>query len=131
MDDTPRDPAPELAGSARAAAIASLAALIVLLVAMDVAMLAGIAPHPPGERGPFIAAAAAVCVGALAMFVQGGRGAAWPGAAAALAVLPAVGPHKLLTEPAAGLLSPVIGVGSVAALVLLVSCVRWHRARRA
>lgn len=131
MTDLPIDPARSPAAAARAAAIASLATLIVLLVAMDLAMLAGIPPHPPGERGPFIAAAAAVCVGALAMFAQRSRAAAWPGAVAALAVLPAVGPHKLLTEPAAGLLSPVIGVGSVAAVVLLVSCVRWRRAARA
>ena len=113
--------------SGRSGALAALAAVTVMLVAMDAAMLAGVAPHPPGERGPYLAAATGLCCAAIVLFAARSRAAAWVGIGAALALLPVMGPTKLFTEPNAGLLSPVIAAGTGAIVALLWSSVRWLR----
>lgn len=102
----------------RPLALAALAALLVLFVCMNTAMLAGVAPHPPAVRGPYLAAAMALCVAAAVQFALHAASARWFGFATALAVLPGVGLHKFVTEPNPDQLAPVLLVGSASALVL-------------
>ena len=131
MNDPLRTEAPPTTEApGRAGALAALVAAAAMLVAMNAAMLAGVAPHPPGERGPYLAAALALCLAGIVLFAARSRAAAWIGLLAALALLPAVGPTKLLTEPNAALLSPVIGVGTGAIVALAWCSVRWLRASR-
>lgn len=112
----PNHPDPDAAATA---AIAALAGLLLLDLAMFASMLAGVAPHPAGDRGPFIAATAALALADL-LLVAGHRRTAggWVALVTALACLPGVGPHKFWTEPAARDLAPVIIVGTTGLLVL-------------
>lgn len=111
---TPTESAP----SARPLALAALAALLVLFICMNTAMLAGVAPHPPAARGPYLAAAMALCAAAALQFALNATGARWFGFAAALLVLPGVGLHKFITEPNPDQLAPVLVVGSASAVLL-------------
>ena len=105
--------------STRPLALAALAALLVLFICMNTAMLAGVAPHPPAVRGPYLGAAMALCAAALVQFALNAASARWFGFAAALLVLPGVGLHKFATEPNADQLAPVLIVGSASALLLV------------
>lgn len=118
------------AGALRAAAIAALAALLVLDLGMFASMLAGIQPHPPGARGPYIAATAALATAALWHAVAARGGSVALLALTALAFIPGVGPHKFITEAAAPDLAPVIIVGTGAVVTLLVVARRLHRLAR-
>ena len=121
----------DLAAALRSAAIAALAALLMLDLGMFASMLGGVEPHPPGARGPFIAATAAMAVATLWQVVARQRAAIPLLALTALAFLPGVGPHKFLTEAAARELAPVILVGTCSLVVLLWTAVRLHRVGRA
>lgn len=120
----------DTASALRGAAIAALAALIVLDLGMFASMLAGVAPHPPGARGPYIAATAALATAALLRLMTTTDRAVWQLALTALAFIPGVGPHKLFTEAAARDLAPVIAVGTGALVTLLVVALRLHRLQR-
>jgi hypothetical protein len=110
-------------------AIAALSALLLLDGAMFAAMLAGVAPHPPGDRGPFIAATAALALGSLVLLTTPSHRASapWLTLLTALAFVPGVGPQKFWTEPAARDLAPVIVIGSLCVLTLAVAAVRMLR----
>jgi hypothetical protein len=114
----------------RSAAIAALAALLMLDLGMFASMLGGVEPHPPGARGPFIAATAAMALATLWQVVNRQRAAIPLLALTALAFFPGVGPHKFVTEAAARELAPVILVGSCSLFVLLWAAVRLHRLGR-
>lgn len=120
----------EPAAALRSAAIAALAALLILDLAMFASMLGGIQPHPPGARGPFIAATAALAAATLWQVINAQRAAVPMLALTALAFFPGVGPHKIFTEAAARELAPVILVGSCALFTLLWIAVRLHRLER-
>lgn len=120
----------DAASALRGAAIAALATLIVLNLGMFASMLAGVEPHPPGARGPYIAAVTALATATL-LQVMAARGGAVPLLAfTALAFIPGVGPHKFFTEAAAPDLAPVIIVGTGALVTLVVVAVRLHRLQR-
>jgi len=120
-------PASEPNAALRSAAIAALVTLLILDLGMFASMLAGIEPHPPGTRGPYIAATAALAAATLWQVIAAQRAAVVLLALTALSFLPGVGPHKLFTEPAARDLAPVILVGSGALFTLLYIAVRLHR----
>lgn len=122
-------PASEPVVALRSAAIAALSALLILDVAMFASMLGGIEPHPPGARGPFIAATAALAAATLWQVIAAQRAAVPLLALTALAFFPGVGPHKFFTEAAARDLAPVILVGSCALFTLLLTAVRLYRLR--
>ena len=105
-------------------ATASLSALFLLAVVMFVAMLAGVEPHPPGARGPYIGAIAALALASVWLLVARHPMGRWLGLFTACAYLPAVGPHKLFTEPAAQALAPLIAVGTLAIVAIVLSLVR-------
>ena len=111
-------PPTEVIAPSRAMALAALATLLVLFVCMNAALLAGVAPHPPAVRGPYLGAAMALCAAAAVQFALKAPSARWFGYAAALLVLPGVGLHKFATEPNPGPLAPVLVVGSASALLL-------------
>ena len=104
--------------ASRPQALAALAALLVLFICMNTAMLTGVVPHPPAVRGPYLAAAMALCAAAAVQFAMNAASARWFGFAAALLVLPGVGPHKFVTEPNPDQLAPVLDIGSASALML-------------
>jgi hypothetical protein len=126
---SPTTASPTTAGPRNAAA-AALLALLVLDLAMFASMLAGVQPHPPGARGPFIAATAALAGATLWQLAAAQRAAVPLLVLSALAFVPAVGPQKFLTEPAALDLAPVIVVGTGAVVALLVAAWRLHGALR-
>jgi hypothetical protein len=100
-------------------AMSALAALLLLDLAMFTSMLAGVSPHAPGERGPFIAAVAALALADLVLIAGRKRVAGgWAALLTALACIPGVGPHKFWTEPAASALAPVIVLGTAGVLAL-------------
>ncbi|NRF68500.1 hypothetical protein HLB44_16010 [Aquincola sp. S2] len=104
--------------SLRALALATLVSLLAMFACMNIALLAGIEPHPPAARGPYLAATMALCLAAAVQFLLRAPAARWFGFAAALAVIPGVGLHKFATEVNAPLLAPVLVVGSLSALGL-------------
>ena len=107
---------------------AALAALLALSLFMAVAALAGTVPSPPHDKLPFVAGNIALVVAALVVVRGRHRAAPWVAALAALSYLPAVGPHKLLTELHATALTPVIAVGTVSiAVVWLCALALWRR----
>jgi hypothetical protein len=108
----------------RAHALGCLTILMVLFIGMYAAMLAGVAPHPPAIRGPFIATALAMCVAATVQFAMASPSARWFGLAAALLSWPGVGLHKFMTEAQPEPLAPVLLVGSTAALFLVIASFR-------
>lgn len=118
------------ADALRAAAIAALAALIVLDLGMFASLLAGNEPHPPGARGPYIAATAALATATVWHVLAARGGSVALLALTALAFIPGVGPHKFITEAAAPDLAPVIIVGTGAVVTLLVVARRLHRLAR-
>ncbi len=113
----------------RSLALSCLAILMMLFVGMYAAMLAGVTPHPPEIRGPFIATALAMCVAATIQFALVSTSARWFGLVAALLSWPSVGLHKFITEAQPEPLAPVLIVGSAAALLLVWTSLRWkpHR----
>lgn len=108
-------------------AAASLAALFLLALAMFVAMLAGVEPHPPGARGPYLAAVMALSLASVWLLVARERAGVWIGFVTALAFLPSVGPHKFWTEPAAQALAPLIFIGSACVGLAVSALVRELR----
>lgn len=120
----------DAARALRAAATAALATLIVLDLGMFASMLAGVEPHPPGARGPYIAATAALATAALWHVLASRSGSVPLLSFTALAFVPGVGPHKFFTEAAAPDLAPVIIVGTGALVTLLVVALRLHRLPR-
>ena len=108
-------------------AAAALAALLLLALAMFVAMLAGVEPHPPGARGPYLAAVMALSLASLWLLVVRERAGVWVGLVTALAFVPSVGPHKFWTEPAAQALAPLIVIGSACVALAVVALVRELR----
>ncbi|MBL8326327.1 MAG: hypothetical protein JNJ89_15355 [Rubrivivax sp.] len=120
----------DTAGALRSAAIAALATLIVLNLGMFASTLAGVEPHPPGARGPYIAATAALATATLLQLMAARGGAVPLLALTALAFIPGVGPHKFFTEAAARDLAPVIIVGTGALVTLVVVALRLHRLQR-
>lgn len=107
-------------------ATASLAGLFLLATIMFIAMLAGVDPHPPGARGPYLGAVAALTVMSIWLLLVRHPLGRWLGLLTALAYIPSVGPHKLFTEPAAQALAPLIIVGTLAVLATLWSLTRWR-----
>lgn len=105
-------------------ATASLSALFLLAVVMFVAMVAGVEPHPPGSRGPYLGAVAALALASVWLLVVRHPVGRWLGLFTACAYLPAVGPHKLFTEPAAQALAPLIAVGTLAVIASVLSLLR-------
>jgi hypothetical protein len=91
---------------------ACIGGLLFLGVTMFVAMLAGVPPHPPGERGPYLGAVSALAVASLWMLASRQRAGRWAALATLIAFVPSVGPHKLWTEAAAQALAPLIVVGT-------------------
>lgn len=120
----------DTASAWRGAAVAALTALIVLDIGMFASMLAGVEPHPPGARGPYIAATAALAAAALSRLMSQGDRPVLPLVLTALAFIPGVGPHKFITEAAARDLAPVIVVGTGALVTLLVAAARLRRLQR-
>lgn len=94
-------------------AVACLAGLLLLAVVMFVAMLVGKEPHPPAMRGPYLGAISALSLVSIWLLIAQERAGIWAGMLALLTFLPAVGPHKFWTEPAALALAPLIMVGSL------------------
>jgi len=107
-------------------ATASLAGLFLLAVVMFIAMLAGIEPHPPGARGPYLGAVAALSLASIWLLLARQALGRWLGMLTALAYVPSVGPHKLFTESAAQALAPLIIVGTLAVIATLWSLVKWR-----
>ena len=110
-------------------AAAAIAGLLLLAVVMFAAMLAGVEPHPPGSRGPYLGAVGALALVSLWLLLARERCGLWVGLATAVAFIPSVGPHKFLTEPAAQALAPLIVVGSLCATTAIVALLRAVRAR--
>lgn len=110
-------------------AAAALAGLFLLAVVMFVAMLAGVEPHPPGTRGPYLGAVAALALISIWLLLAREPLGIWAGLLTALAFVPSVGPHKFLTEPAAQALAPLIVVGTLCTVVALVTLGRAALAR--
>lgn len=108
-------------------AAASLAALSLLALAMFVAMLVGVEPHPPGARGPYLAAVMALSLASVWLLVARERAGVWVGLVTALAFVPSVGPHKFWTEPAAQALAPLIVIGSACLALAVAALVRELR----
>lgn len=109
-------------------AIAALAGLTLLAVVMFVAMLAGAQPHPPATRGPYLGAVAALGVASVCLLLAREPAGRWLGVLTALAYLPATGPHKFWTEPAAQALAPLILTGSLLVALALWSLLRGRHA---
>ena len=105
-------------------ATASLGALFLLSVVMFAAMIAGIEPHPPGSRGPYLGAIAALALASVWLLVTRHPYGRWLGLLTACAYIPSVGPHKLFTEPAAQALAPLIIVGTLAVIAIVWSLLR-------
>jgi hypothetical protein len=105
-------------------AAASIAGLLLLALTMFVAMVAGVEPHPPGSRGPYLGAIAALALVSLWLLLARERSGLWVGLATALAFVPAVGPHKFFTEAAAQALAPLIVVGTLCAATAVVATLR-------
>jgi hypothetical protein len=91
---------------------ACLAGLLFLGATMFVAMLAGVPPHPSGERGPYLGAVCALAVASLWMLTARQHAGRWAALTTLIAFVPSVGPHKLWTEAAAQALAPLIVVGT-------------------
>jgi hypothetical protein len=110
---------PVMPSGERAGALAALSGLLLLSAAMTAAAMAGLPPHPPSDKLPFVSTNAALAVMSLVLL---GLGRARAGGAlallTALAYVPSVGLHKFWTEPHAMLLTPVLVVGSGAVLAL-------------
>jgi len=113
--------------AARSRALVCLTVLGTLNALMFVSMLVGIEPHPDGSKGPVIATALAMVLAAAVAMKQRLPQAGWWGFATAVLLLPGIGPHKFLTEPAAALLAPVIVVGFAHWLLLVQACLVWTR----
>jgi len=113
--------------AARSRALVCLTVLGTLNALMFVSMLVGVEPHPDGSKGPVIATALAMVLAAAVAMKQRLPQAGWWGLATALLLLPGIGPHKFLTEPAAVLLTPVIVVGFAHWLLLVQACLVWSR----
>ncbi len=105
-------------------ATASLGALFLLSVVMFIAMIAGVEPHPPGSRGPYLGAIAALALASVWLLLARHPLGRWLGLLTACAYTPAVGPHKLFTEPAAQALAPLIVVGTLAIVAVAFSLIR-------
>ena len=106
---------------------AALAVLLSLALAMFAASLAGTVPSPPHDKLPFVAANIALVVAALVLAVARHAASGWVAAIAALSFLPSVGPHKMLTEPHAQALTPVIVLGTAAVVATWLAA--WSQAR--
>lgn len=120
---------PRSAEADRALALAALSGLLLLSVAMTAAAMAGLQPHPPADKLPFVSTDAALAAMSLVLLGQR-RHRAGGGLAllTALAYVPSVGLHKFWTEAHALLLTPVLVVGSAAVLILAFS--GWRLLRR-
>lgn len=115
------DAASDRLAGARAGALAAAAALLLLSIAMTAAAMAGLAPHPPAARLPFVSANAALALLALTLLWQRrSQGAGWAALLTALSYIPSVGPQKFITEAEAVLLAPVIVVGTGCVVMLAV-----------
>ncbi|MEZ5727453.1 MAG: hypothetical protein R3E48_05155 [Burkholderiaceae bacterium] len=119
------------ARTTRALLRSALHALLLMMALMMGALWAGVEPHPPAAKAPTIAAIAALCWLAQVL-VRADHPRAWIGVLlAALACLPAFGPHKLWIEPQALALAPVIVVGSCLLVTLVLGALRLRGARQA
>lgn len=105
-------------------AAAALAGLLVLAAVMFIAMLAGVEPHPPGIRGPYLGAVGALAVASLWLLLAGDPAGPGVGLVTALAFIPGVGPQKFWTEPAAPALAPLIVVGTLCVATVLLTLTR-------
>lgn len=105
-------------------ATACLAGLFLLAVAMFVAMLVGTEPHPPAVRGPYLSAVCALSLVSIWLLIARERIGVYVGMFTLVAFIPAVGPHKFWTEPAAPMLAPVIAAGSMLVCAGAVNLVR-------
>lgn len=108
----------------RALALSCLAGLALLFAGMFTALMAGVAPHPPAVRGPYILACLAVFAAAGVQFGLRAPGARALGLVAALLAWPGIGLHKFLVEADPGPLAPVLVVGSAAVLALALASLR-------
>lgn len=108
----------------------ALVMLATLQGVMLASLFAGVAPHPPATTplfaiAPFIAAALALALGALAAPADG-RARRALGALAALAALVSFGPQKFV-DAQFTLIWPAVLLGQFAALAILVDAARRRR----
>lgn len=103
---------------------ACIGGLLLLATAMFAAMLAGVPPHPPGERGPYLGAVGALSVASLWLLAARQSAGRWAALATLIAFVPSVGPHKLWTEAAAQALAPLIVVGT--GLIVIGAASLWR-----
>ena len=101
----------------------TLVGLAVLQAFMFLALVAGLAPHPPRmtplfAMGPFLAASVALCLAVLWLPREADRLSAVLSALAALTALLSYGPQKL-ADPNIAEIWPAVLLGQVLALVLL------------
>lgn len=113
----------------RATALAALSGLLLLSVAMTAAAMAGLPPHPPADKLPFVSTDAALALmGGVLLLQRRHRAGGALALFTALAYVPSVGLHKFWTEAHALLLTPVLVVGSAAVMALAWS--GWRLLRR-
>lgn len=102
---------------------AALLILAMLQALMLLALLAGLAPHPPRvtplfAMGPFLSASIAIAVAGIVLTGTPGRFPAFVSALAALLALVSYGPQKWI-DPAIPEIWPAVLLGQVAALWVL------------
>lgn len=103
------------------AAISSLLGLIIINGVMLGALFAQVPPNPPGKVGPYIGATLSLAVISLALNFWRNRIGYLSAIIVGLMCLLALGPQKFFLESTSLSLSPVIILGSILAVVLIVS----------
>ncbi len=103
--------------------IASLIGLLTIHCVMLGALFAQVPPNPPGRFGPYIGAIVALAAAALPLYWWRSRVGKVAALLVALMCLLSVGPQKILVEPAALQLLPVILLGSTLSLTLIAATV--------
>lgn len=110
-------------------AVAALSGIIVLHIVMLLALFSQIEPRPPNFVGPLIGATIALSVFTVLLILLQHNGRLIAVAISMLMALPAVGPHKFLTESDPLVLAPMILTGTSFLIILIFYLVKNVRQR--